>query len=113
LIKWSLHTPHMDQFSLAALTDWFVTLSVGDTHHGNVPLHRLIDYVLAERFDSVIIGFRQAQSHWLLAMGLGDVGWLVGQDTRYTPVDTRPTRTPEAFLVGQTGRWHPRRAPTV
>ena len=90
-----------------------VTLSVGDTHHGTYPLQCLLNYVSAERFDSVITGWRQSHAHWLLSIGLGDVGWLVGQDTRHTPVTPRSRRTSEAVFVGQTGKWHPRRAPAI
>ena len=90
-----------------------VTLSVGDTHHGTYPLQCLRSYVSGERFDSVITGWRQSHAHWLLSIGLGEVGWLVGQDTRHTPIARRSKRSIEAVFVGQMGKWHPRRAPAI
>ena len=53
-------------------------LFVGDTHHLDSPIRKLIDYAKAGNFDRIVCTFTRQHAHWFAEAGFADVVWLPG-----------------------------------
>ena len=84
-------------------------LCVGDTHHLQAPLRKMISYAADGRFDFVVSSHNRHHLHWFVAAGFGNVAWLPGLKVRHLPRLFRSSRTAHVCFVGQAGKFHPRR----
>ena len=83
-------------------------LFVGDTHHLDAPIRKLISYAKECAFDFILCGFNRQHLHWFIEAGFQNVAWLPG----LVPNLSRPflkNRRQEVCFFGQSGKYHPRR----
>ncbi len=83
-------------------------LLVGDTHHLESPIQKMIQYAKSEVFDAIILWNRQ-HAHFFTELGFPRVYWLPGLNfaVPYTPQTEE--KTTELCFFGQLGKHHPRR----
>ncbi len=84
-------------------------LVVGDTHHLPQPIGRALRYALSEPFEMVLLDFTRHHAHFFIEAGLSRVYWLPGFNVGSLPVPADIEPDLPLTLIGQTGKWHPRR----
>jgi len=84
-------------------------LLVGDTHHMDQPLSKVLNYARSEPFDFIVFDHTRHHAHFFAEAGLKALHWLPAVDYGYVGRElvARPSR-PLTF-VGQSGRHHPYR----
>ncbi|MBF0373113.1 MAG: glycosyltransferase [Alphaproteobacteria bacterium] len=82
-------------------------LVLGDTHHLDEPIRRLLDYAVDERFDRIITDCNRQHLHYFFAAGFPRVHWL--PHLTWRPNWREPSAAPDRDMVfiGQTGGFHP------
>jgi Glycosyl transferases group 1 len=85
-------------------------LVIGDTHHLDSPLRRMVEYASDARFDFVVSICNRQHLHWFTAAGFSRVAWFPALALRHVPRPFRHDRKPQLGFVGQSGGWHVRRA---
>jgi glycosyl transferase family 1 len=85
-------------------------LVVGDTHHLDSPLRRMVEYARDARFDFVVSICNRQHLHWFTAAGFSRVAWFPSLAVRHVARPLRPERKPQLGFVGQLGGRHVRRA---
>jgi Glycosyl transferases group 1 len=85
-------------------------LVVGDTHHLDSPLRRMVEYASDARFDFVVSICNRQHLHWFIAAGFSRVAWFPSLAVRHVPRPLRRDRKPQLGFVGQLGGRHMRRA---
>jgi len=85
-------------------------LCLGDTHHLDRPIQRMVAYALDARFDFVVSNYNRQHVHWFQEAGMQQTAWIPGLAATHVP---RPFqhRHKRVGFVGQIGNVHPRRAP--
>ena len=85
-------------------------LLVGDTHHMQGPIRKLIEYAQKESFDHIIFDHTRHHARWFFEAGLKNLHWIPALDFTSHPreIAARPSR--QLSFVGQAGRFHPYRA---
>jgi predicted O-linked N-acetylglucosamine transferase (SPINDLY family)/glycosyltransferase involved in cell wall biosynthesis len=84
-------------------------LLVGDTHHMQAPIRKLIEYAKSEPFDWIILDHTRHHARWFFEAGLKNVYWIPALDFTFQrrEIAARPSR--KLSFVGQAGRFHPYR----
>ncbi|MBF0304627.1 MAG: glycosyltransferase [Alphaproteobacteria bacterium] len=82
-------------------------LVLGDTHHLDEPIRRLLDYAVAERFDLIVSDHDRHHLHFFREAGFPKVGWIPCLSWRpfWHPPDLPVER--DIVFVGQVGAFHP------
>lgn len=82
-------------------------LVLGDTHHLEEPIRRLLDYAVAERFDLIVSDHDRHHLHFFCEAGFPKVGWIPCLSWRpfWHPPDLPMDR--DIVFVGQVGAFHP------
>ncbi|PTY02877.1 glycosyltransferase [Opitutaceae bacterium EW11] len=82
-------------------------LIVGDTHHLQQPLQKLIRYAREEQFDAVIFDHTRHHALYFIEAGVRNVQWIPAVD--YAFHSREPSAAPSRPLTffGQVGRHHP------
>ncbi|MBF0373055.1 MAG: glycosyltransferase [Alphaproteobacteria bacterium] len=88
-------------------------LILGDTHHLDEPIRRLLDYAAAERFDRIVTDCNRQHLHFFRAAGFPRVHWL--PHLTWRPNWREPAAVPDRDMVfvGQTGAFHPWRQQVI
>ncbi len=88
-------------------------LLVADTHHMDRPLTGMIDYIAADKFDQVVVLYDRHHLEILRAAGVPNLHWFPGLTFPHGDAAVRAARDPvrqaRLALVGQAGKFHPRR----
>jgi len=84
-----------------------------DTHHMKMPLRRLMAYARSEAFEFIIGPYDRHHLHWFVEAGFGNVAWIPGATLHHVPFPWLHQREPRLAMVGQLGKFHPRRARLV
>ncbi|MDI1250406.1 MAG: glycosyltransferase [Lacunisphaera sp.] len=88
-------------------------LLVADTHHLNSPLLNMLRYATAEPFDRIVFLYDRHHAAFFAAAGLRNLYWFPGLTFPHEDAAVRAVRQvcrrPVITLVGQAGRYHPRR----
>jgi len=82
----------------------------GDTQHLRRPIHKLIEYAKAARYDFVISANNRQHLHWFSEAGFSNVAWLPGIKVRTRSRPFSPERKAQVCFVGRSGKYHARRA---
>ena len=84
-------------------------LLVGDTHHMQAPIRKLIEYAKSESFDRIIFDHTRHHARWFFEAGLENLHWIPALDFTFQKreISARPSR--KLTFVGQAGRFHPYR----
>ena len=81
-------------------------LIIGDTHHLDQPLRKMLHYAITQRFDHVVLDHTPQHAHWFQKAGISELHWIPGflLPGNLTP----PQREPDlgATFVGSTGGVH-------
>jgi hypothetical protein len=85
-------------------------LCVGDTHHLDRPLRKMIDYAQEVGFDYVVSSYNRQHLRWFRLAGCERLAWLPGLPAPRLRSTRAATPRPEIAFVGQVGRFHPRRS---
>ncbi len=83
-------------------------LLVGDTHHMDAPISKMLRYALQERFNAVFVWNRNV-AHFFKEAGIPHVFWMPGLIMGVPPVPVQDKRRVELAFFGQAGKYHPRR----
>ncbi|MBF0334444.1 MAG: glycosyltransferase family 1 protein, partial [Alphaproteobacteria bacterium] len=88
-------------------------LILGDTHHLDEPIRRLLDYAAVERFDRIVTDCNRQHLHFFLEAGFPRVHWL--PHLTWRPNWREPAAAPDRDMVfvGQTGSFHPWRQQVI
>jgi hypothetical protein len=85
-------------------------LCVGDTHHMAQPLHKMLTYAIAERFDFIVSSHNRHHLHWFAEAGFPKTAWLPGIKIRHLPRSFQNSRKSQLAFIGNTVEGsHPRR----
>jgi hypothetical protein len=84
-------------------------LCVGDTHHMETPIRKMLDYALDARYDFVLSSHNRQHLHWFIEAGISQVGWLPGIKVQNIAPPFTADRRPEVCFFGNAGTGHPRR----
>lgn len=84
-------------------------LVVGDTHHLESPLRRMVEYATDARYDFVVSICNRQHLHWFTAAGFSRVAWFPSLAVRHVPRPLQPDRKAQLGFVGQLGGPHVRR----
>jgi glycosyltransferase involved in cell wall biosynthesis len=92
-------------------------LLVGDTHHMQAPLRRVLSYAASEPFDFVVIDHTRHHGHYFVEAGFDKVAWLPAFDVspHLVPEGRDAANEPSSHcdpcvvFVGQVGAQHPYR----
>jgi len=84
-------------------------LVVGDTHHLERPLQKMIAYAKDASFDFIVSLCNRHHLHWFSDAGFGRVAWFPGLAIRHVPRPWQDTRKRQIGFAGQIGKLHPRR----
>lgn len=84
-------------------------LLVGDTHHMQGPIRKLIQYAKSEPFDRIIFDHTRHHARWFFEAGFKKLYWIPALDFTFQrrEIAARPSR--KLSFVGQAGRFHPYR----
>lgn len=84
-------------------------LLVGDTHHMQAPIRKVIEYARGESFDFIIFDHTRHHARWFFEAGFKNLHWIPALDFTFQPreISLRPSRM--LSFVGQAGRFHPYR----
>ena len=85
-------------------------LVVGDTHHLDSPLRRMVEYASDARFDFVVSIYNRQHLRWFSAAGFARVAWFPGLSVRHVPWPFSPNRKRQVGFVGQASTRHMRRS---
>ena len=88
-------------------------LIAGDTHHLQKPIQRMLGYARSEPFDFVASSYNRQHLHWFAEAGMTNVGWFPGAIVRHIPRPMVSPRKPLVAMIGQLGKYHPRRTRLV
>ena len=83
-------------------------LCVGDTHHMQTPLRKVLDYASKTRFDYVLCGYNRQHLHWFADAGYANLAWLPGLPVQHIPRPFVSSRKSQLCFVGSFHD-HPRR----
>lgn len=84
-------------------------LCVGDTHHMETPLRRMIDYARDARYEFVLSSHNRHHLHWFMEAGFANVAWLPGIKVQNLSRPFLDARKPEVCFFGSAGKTHVRR----
>jgi glycosyl transferase family 1 len=84
-------------------------LCVGDTHHFDSPLTKMLSYAITAKYDYVISSHNRHHLHWFAEAGFANVAWLPGLKVRHLPRPFQESRSAHLAFVGKAGELHPRR----
>jgi len=103
--SWRNLPTHLDGLSCPKV------LLVGDTHHMQAPLRRVLSYAGSEPFDFVVIDHTRHHGHYFVEAGFDKVAWLPAFDLSPHAVPERRDAgvEPCVVFVGQVGAQHPYR----
>ena len=87
-------------------------LLIGDTHHLESPIQKMIEYAAKEKFDAVLLWNRQ-HAHFFKELGFTNVFWMPGLTFAIPPTPQPASRTDELCFFGQLGSQHPMRTRIV
>ncbi|MBU6289911.1 MAG: glycosyltransferase [Chloroflexi bacterium] len=98
-----------------ARVDGYRNLVIGDTHHGSRPLEGAVSYASSESFDDLLIVNDPHHAHWFASTSLPVAGWWPSPDAGIFLQGSNWSdhREQSAVFIGQVGRWHPRRMPSI
>jgi predicted O-linked N-acetylglucosamine transferase (SPINDLY family)/glycosyltransferase involved in cell wall biosynthesis len=84
-------------------------LLVGDTHHMQAPIRKLIEYAKSEPFDRIIFDHTRHHARWFFEAGFENLHWIPALDFSFhnRAIASRPNH--KLTFVGQAGRFHPYR----
>jgi hypothetical protein len=85
-------------------------LVVGDTHHLETPLRRMVEYASDARFDFIVSTYNRQHLRWFSAAGFARVAWFPGLAVRHVPWPFSPNRKRQVGFVGQASSRHMRRS---
>lgn len=89
-------------------------LLIADTHHLNSPLLGMLNYAAHEPFDRLVLLYDRHHADIFLSAGLKNLAWIPGltfpHDDATVRSVRRAARARHIAFVGQTGKFHPRRA---
>ena len=84
-------------------------LCVGDTHHLERPLSKVIAYAKRAGFDFIVSSHNRQHLHWFAEAGFSKLAWIPGLKARHMPRPIGEDRTPRVCFIGQASQFHPRR----
>jgi hypothetical protein len=84
-------------------------LCVGDTHHLQEPLQKMIRYARAGGFNFIISIHNRHHLHWFVHAGFPNVAWIPALAAQHTPRSFSNSRQAQICFVGQAAELHPRR----
>jgi glycosyltransferase involved in cell wall biosynthesis len=84
-------------------------LLVGDTHHQQRPLSRMIEYARSEPFDFVVFDHTRHHARFFAEAGVKSLRWLPAIDYGFVPREPVAKPSHPLTFVGQSGRHHPYR----
>lgn len=87
-------------------------LLVGDTHHLQFPIQKMIQYAGSEAFDAIILWNRQ-HAHFFTELGFQNVYWLPGLTFAIPTTRQFEEKTHDLCFFGQLGKHHPRRTKII
>ena len=87
-------------------------LLVGDTHHMDAPVRRVLEYAHSEPFDFVVMDHTRHHGHYFVESGFSRVSWLPAFDISAHATTRRENQEtdPSVVFVGQVGPLHPFRS---
>jgi hypothetical protein len=85
-------------------------LCVGDTHHLEQPLRKMLDYAAEGGFDHIVSSYNRQHLRWFRLAGFERLAWLPGLPTPRVKASRAARTRDEVAFVGQVGRFHPRRS---
>jgi Glycosyl transferases group 1 len=85
-------------------------LCVGDTHHLDRPLRKMLDYAAEGGFDYIVSSYNRQHLRWFRLAGFERLAWLPGLPTPRVKSSRAARPRHEIAFVGQVGRFHPRRS---
>ena len=88
-------------------------LLVGDTHHENQPIHKVVAYAKQEAFDCIILDHTRHHARWFFEAGLKNVHWIPALDFNFLPRTPANNPTRQFSFVGQIGKFHPYRSRVI
>lgn len=88
-------------------------LCLGDTHHLDRPLRRMLDYARAAGFDYIVSSYNRQHLRWFSLAGMERLAWLPGLPAPRLKATRAAAPRAEIAFVGQVGRLHPRRSRLV
>ena len=94
---------HLEAFDCAKV------LCVGDTHHQEAPLRKMLRYATANRFDFIVLTYNRNHLHWFKQAGLSNLGWIPGLPVRHIEHPPPATKNHGVAFVGSWQKYHPRR----
>jgi glycosyltransferase involved in cell wall biosynthesis len=84
-------------------------LLVGDTHHQQHPLSRMIEYARSEPFDFVVFDHTRHHARFFAEAGVKSLHWLPAIDYGFVPREPVAKPSHPLTFIGQSGRYHPYR----
>src|SRR5258706_11896741 len=78
-------------------------LCVGDTHHLETPLQKMIDYQNDAKFDFILSSHNRHHLHWFVEAGFSNVAWLPGIKVRNLSRPFLDQRKAELCFFGTAG----------
>jgi hypothetical protein len=78
-------------------------LCVGDTHHLDTPLQKMIDYQNDAKFDFILSSHNRHHLHWFIEAGYANVAWLPGIKVRNLSRPFLDDRKAEVCFFGSAG----------
>jgi len=84
-------------------------LCVGDTHHLQSPLNKMITYARATRYDFVLSSHNRQHLHWFGEAGFSKLAWFPGLKVQHFPKPFTNSRTRQICFVGNVAANHLRR----
>jgi predicted O-linked N-acetylglucosamine transferase (SPINDLY family)/glycosyltransferase involved in cell wall biosynthesis len=84
-------------------------LLVGDTHHMQAPIRKLIEYAKSEPFDRIIFDHTRHHARWFFEAGFTNLHWIPALDFTFQKREVSQQPSRKLSFVGQAGRFHPYR----
>lgn len=85
-------------------------LVIADTHHGQAPISRLLQYCRTEIYDRIAITHGPHHLHWFVEAGLSPVSLHLNLNVCDHMCEFQAVRRPYIQFIGQVGPSHPRRS---
>lgn len=84
-------------------------LCVGDTHHLQSPLNKMLAYARATRYDFMLSSHNRQHLHWFAEAGFSKLAWLPGLKVQHFPRRFTNSRKRQICFVGNVAANHQRR----
>src|SRR5262245_13725773 len=84
-------------------------LLVGDTHHGQNPLQKMLAYARQETFDQIVLIHDPHHLHWFREAAIAPTVYIPNVNVHHYPRPFNKHRQAKIAFVGQAGEFHRRR----